>query len=105
MSVISGSDGTYPKQAWNSRTASFFWDVKFEVLNDNPPSGRDLLAGAGRRICLTTRTTKGWDLGKPVVSQVPEEGPGALDRQRPKRHHSTDSSSCPLFLSSGDSLD
>lgn len=55
----------------------FFWDVKFEVLNHNPPSGRDLLAGGGRRICLTTRTTKSWDLGTPVWGRLPEERPRA----------------------------
>lgn len=42
------------------------------MLNHNPPSGRDLLAGEGRRIGLTTRTTKSWDLGKPVWGQLPE---------------------------------
>lgn len=80
MSVIrSGSDGTYPKQAQNSRMA-FVWDVKFEMLNHNPPSGRDLLAEGGRRICLTTRTTKSWDLGKPVWGGLAKECPASAQR-------------------------
>lgn len=104
MSVIrSGSNGTYPKASTEFKNG-FFWDVKFEVLNHNPPSGRDLLAGGGRRIGLTTRTTQSWDLGKPVWGQLPEECPGACDSQRPKRHHSTESYRCPLFLRAGDCL-
>lgn len=81
MSVIRrGSDGTYPKASVEFKN-DFFWDIKFEVLNHNTPSGRDLLAGGGRRICLTTRTTKSWDLGTPVWGWLPEECPRACDSQ------------------------
>lgn len=73
MSVIrSGSNGTYLKASTEFKNG-FFWDVKFEVLHHNSPSDRDLLAGGGRRIGLTTRTTQSWGLGKPVWGQLPEE--------------------------------